>query len=85
MLAEVADAVPVLHVVVMERGELWWSACSVMWSRVGLGRSCRFVLVFARWRGIRVRGSLFVWAGLGAKRWMRVEVVIVRWNLDGDA
>lgn len=32
-----------------------------------------------------MRGSLFVWAGLGAERWMRVEVVIVRWNLDSDA
>lgn len=63
MLAEVADAVPVLHVVVMERGELWWSACSVMWSRVGLGRSCRFVLVFAQ--------TIMDWTGLPHEQWRR--------------
>lgn len=37
-----------LHVIVMERGELWWSACLVIWSRVGWGAAAGLFLLSLR-------------------------------------
>ena len=51
VVAEDADAVLVLHVVVMERGGMWWSACLIMWSRVGLGRSLQVCSCFRSGEG----------------------------------
>lgn len=75
MVAEDADAVLALHVIVMEAGRaVVVGVLGHVELVLGLGRSCRcmFILVSLGQGGAWEWGEacLLIWVGLGAERWM---------------